>query len=142
MLILVKYIVNQLEIITRVTKVVFIWMYPVKVDWTLLKVFDGQNTQVKLNMEELPFAEFDIYNNRRFSIIVIKFEQKKIFFFTLSSSNKYIFDFGKRIHIEIKTWELYQFRLVYCLILVGFDWFKFLVLTVTVVGGLGFSLCS
>jgi hypothetical protein len=28
------------------------------------------------------------------------------------------------------------------LILVGFDWFKFLVLTVTVVGGLGFSLCS
>jgi hypothetical protein len=66
-------------------------------------VCDGQNTQVKLNMEELPFAEFDIYNNRRFSIIVIKFEQKKIFFFTLSSSNKYIFDFGKRIHIEIKT---------------------------------------
>jgi hypothetical protein len=29
-------------------------------------VCDGQNTQVKLNMEELPFAEFDIYNNRRF----------------------------------------------------------------------------
>jgi hypothetical protein len=81
MLILVKCIVSQLEIITRVTKAVFIWMYPVKVDWTLLKVCDDQNTQVKLNIEELPFAEFDMYNNMRFSIIVIKFEQKKIFFF-------------------------------------------------------------